>query len=157
LEELSAGRYQRVAPNDRSMRLRARLDELLKEHVDQCHESFKHFHSQEFFEKVELIVQDDMGVHLPNHLDFTIAYQFITNLLSEIQFHCVGLIEEVLGLCLKTAQYLIEKHFKRFKPVTELVLDKVEQEMEEIKRNTVDELNDMIKIERSSIYLSPES
>lgn len=45
LEELSAGRYQRVAPNDRSMRLRARLDEVLKENVGQCHESFKHFHS----------------------------------------------------------------------------------------------------------------
>ena len=45
LEELSAGRYQKVASNDRSLRLRARLDELLKQHVLQCHESFRHFHS----------------------------------------------------------------------------------------------------------------
>lgn len=75
---------------------------------------------------MEDIVQDDMGVHLPNHLDFTIAYQFITNLLSEIQFHCVDLVEQVLSVCLKTAQFLIEKHFGRFSPVLELVLDKVE-------------------------------
>ena len=75
--------------------MRARLDEHLKEHVGKCHESFKHFHSKEFFDQVEATVKDDMGVHLPNHLDFTIAYQFIANLLSEIQFHCVGLLEDV--------------------------------------------------------------
>ena len=50
----------------------------------QLNESFKHFHSKEFFDQVEATVKDDMGVHLPNHLDFTIAYQFIANLLSEI-------------------------------------------------------------------------
>jgi len=60
-------------------------------------------------------------------------------------------------VCLKTAQFLIEKHFGRFQPVLELVLDKVEQEFEKVKASTVEELNDMIKIERSSIYLSPES
>lgn len=69
----------------------------------------------------------------------------------------MDLVEQVLAVCLKTAQFLIEKHFGRFTPVLELVLDKVEQEFEKIKASTVEELNDMIKIERSSIYLSPES
>ena len=36
-------------------------------------------------------------------------------------------------------------------------MDKADLEFEKIKAQTVEELNDMIKIERSSIYLSPES
>ena len=60
-------------------------------------------------------------------------------------------------LCLTTSQKLIEKHFGRFAPVLELVFDKADLEFEKIKAQTVEELNDMIKIERSSIYLSPES
>ena len=50
LEELCNGRYQRVAKEDRNLRLRARIDERLKEHVTATHESFKHFHSKEFFD-----------------------------------------------------------------------------------------------------------
>ena len=60
-------------------------------------------------------------------------------------------------LCLTTSQKLIEKHFGRFGPVLELVMDKADLEFEKIKGETVEELNDMIKIERSSIYLSLES
>lgn len=60
-------------------------------------------------------------------------------------------------MCTKTAQFLIERHFGRFSPVLELVLDKVEQEFEKVKFATLEELSDTIKIEKSSIYLSPES
>ena len=122
-----------MAKDDRTLRLRARLDELLKDHVGQCHQSFKHFHSKEFFDSVESTVKDDMGVHLPNHLDFTIAYQFITNLLQEINFYCEDLLEKVQTLCFQTSEKLLKNHFSRFEPVLDLVLNKAEDEFENIK------------------------
>ena len=55
LDELSSGIYHR-AGSEKEMRLRARLDELLKKHHSKLCERFNYYQGQEFYERLEALI-----------------------------------------------------------------------------------------------------
>ena len=73
LDEISNGIYFRAAA-DPTMRLRARLDELLKKHYQQACKRFQDYQGQEFYEQLEAMIEPYTSVHLPNVIDFNLVY-----------------------------------------------------------------------------------
>ena len=73
LEELSTGIYFR-AGKEPEMRLRARLDELLKKHYQDVSKRFQYYQGEEFYTRLETLLQPYTSVHLPNVIDFNLVY-----------------------------------------------------------------------------------
>lgn len=96
VEQLSAGMYQSVAPKDKTLRLRARIDEQLKANVQEVYEIFKHFHNQAYFEKIEGMVSEDLGIHLPNFfVSYPVTYKLIREELENLSDTCMKIIDDV--------------------------------------------------------------
>ena len=60
-------------------------------------------------------------------------------------------------LCQRTSLNLFGRHFKRFSGLLELLQELTREEIESISRQTSAELEEMVQIEKSSIYLSNET
>ena len=68
------------------MRLRARLDELLKKHYQEISKRFQYYQGEEFFTRLETLLQPYTSVHLPNVIDFNLVYQLIESEWETIMF-----------------------------------------------------------------------
>ena len=156
LDELSTGIYHRVG-KDPEMRLRARLDEILKKHHQILSKRFQFYQGQEFYERLEALMQPYTSVHLPNVIDFNLVYQLIEAEWIIIHDSVRVLLKEVTELCTKTSMALLKKYFSRFAGLFDLIAAKVKEEITGIEKNTTGELGEMIDIERSSVYLSQQT
>ena len=94
LNELSNGVYYR-AGKEPEMRLRARLDELLKNHQGKIAERFAYYQSKEFYVKLQRLIQPYSSVHLPNVIDFNMVYQLIESEWDFIFTTVKDLVDEV--------------------------------------------------------------
>lgn len=56
------------------MRLRARLDEVLKQHWAKVQKRFQFYQGKEFYEKLEKLMKPYSSVHLPNVIDYGLVY-----------------------------------------------------------------------------------
>ena len=111
------------------MRLRARLDELLKAHYKEVTLQFKSYQERPFYEKLEKLLGPYQEGHLPNAIDFELVYELIREKWDSVLESSIELIEQVHDLCLETSQTLFKKHFKRFPSLLELLLEKTKEEI----------------------------
>ena len=146
LEKLSEGKYHHAGAEP-EMRLRARFEELLKEHYKTCCKRFEYYRGQEFYERLETLIQPYMSVHLPNVIDFTIVYQLIELEWKWIHESVNELLQKVTVLCLNTSVNLLKKHFMRFSGLRDLVMDQANSQLVDVERITSIELQEMIETE----------
>ena len=146
LDELSTGIYHR-AGKDPEMRLRARLDEILKKNHQILTERFQSYQGKEFYERLEKLLQPYTTVHLPNVIDFNLVYDLIEDEWKEIRNSVRVLLIEVTELCTKTSMVILKNHFSRFAGLFDLLAAKVKDEIRGIEKSTKRELDEMIDTE----------
>ena len=150
LEALSTGNYNSVETKNH-FKLRARVDEELKQHVEDCNSKFDKFHEKEFEEEVEKFVNDKSGAFFPNHLDIQKAWKYVEAHFAEVKDISEDLLDEITQLCLKIVTHLVDTHFHRFEQVKDLIQQKVDEKFSDIHQLTKSELIKMVKIEQCSI------